>query len=71
MEEARQKQEAKYNEVETNSAELIRSIKDAKNQIVEEAEKEIKKIINDSTQRQNYYQILSQYDADPLPDRRV
>lgn len=71
VEEARQKQEAKYNEVETNSKELIRSIKDAKNQIVQEAEKEIKKIINDSTQRQNYYQILSQYDADPLPDRRV
>ena len=41
VEEARQKQEAKYNEVETNSKELIRSIKDAKNQIVQEAEKAI------------------------------
>lgn len=71
LEETRQQQAAKYQEVENSSEELIRSIKDAKKQIVEEAEKEIKKIINNTTQRQNYYQVLSQYDADPAPDRRI
>lgn len=71
LEEARQKEELRYKSVEKYSEELIRSIKDARKQIVEEAETEIKKIIKETTEREAYYQILSQYDADPRPDRRI
>lgn len=71
VDDIKEKQTAKFREIEESSREIIESSRDAKRQIVEQAEKEVKKILNKSTNRQNYFDQITGINNEMFPDRKV
>jgi len=71
LEKLKDKQAEKFNEIESSSKAIIDSARDAKKQIVDQAELEIKKLLEKSTHRQNYFDQITGFNNELLPDKRV
>lgn len=71
LENLKDKQTEKFNEIEGSSKAIIDSARDAKKQIVNQAELEIKKILEKSTKRQTYFDQMTGINNELMPDKRV
>lgn len=71
LENLKDKQTEKFNEIEGSSKAIIDSARDAKKQIVDQAELEIKKILEKSTKRQTYFDQMTGINNELMPDKRV
>lgn len=71
LESLKEKQEQQFKQIEKENKELIETARNAKNQIVEQAEIEIKKILEKSTKRQNYFDQVTGINNEKMPDKRV
>lgn len=71
LEKLKDKQTEKFNEIESSSKAIIDSARDAKKQIVDQAELEIKKILEKSTKRQTYFDQMTCINNELMPDKRV
>lgn len=71
LEKLKDKQTEKFNEIEGSSKAIIDSARDAKKQIVDQAELEIKKILEKSTKRQTYFDQMTGINNELMPDKRV
>lgn len=57
--------------IEEKSAKLLSTLETSRADIMNMAEAEIKKIIQNSSKVENYYQMFASIEADPAPDRRI
>lgn len=71
LENLKDKQTEKFNEIESTSKAIIDSARDAKKQIVDQAELEIKKLLEKSTKRQTYFDQITGINSELMPDKRV
>ena len=57
--------------IEEKSAKLLSTLETSRADIMHMAETEIKKIVQNSSKVENYYQMFASIEADPAPDRRI
>lgn len=71
LEKLKDNQEEKFNEIERSSKAIVDSARDARKQIVDQAELEIKKLLEKSTKRQTYFDQITGINNELMPDKRV
>lgn len=71
VEKSRLMQEQKFKEIEEKTITLVQSIEQVKKEIVEKSQEQIKKIVNGSTERINFFDRLVAIQRDPMPDRQI
>lgn len=60
-----------FRKIEEKSMKLLSTLETSRNDIINMAQSEIKKIINNSAIVENYYQMFASVEANPAPDRRI
>ena len=60
-----------FKAIEEKSADLMRTLESSRNDIIKKAHDEIQKIIKNSSEIQNYYQMFAAVEAEPAPDKRI
>lgn len=71
LSESKEKLDERYRAIEERSSHLIQALEESRIKIVKEAEKEIKRMNQNTIQIQHYYQRLSYIEAESNPDRRI
>lgn len=64
-------QTANFKSIEENSTKLLSTLETSRSSIMDMAQAEIKKIVNNSSKVENYYQMFASVEAVPNPDKRV
>ena len=62
---------AEFKEIEAKSEQLLSTLKASRTDIMNIAQTEIKKIVNNSSTVQNYFQMFASVEANPAPDKRI
>ena len=62
---------AEFKEIEAKSEQLLSTLKASRTDIMNIAQTEIKKIVNNSSTVQNYFQMFTSVEANPAPDKRI
>lgn len=62
---------AEFKEIEAKSEQLLSTMKASRTDIMNIAQTEIKKIVNNSSTVQNYFQMFASVEANPAPDKRI
>lgn len=62
---------ADFKVIEEKSAKLISTLETSRTDIMNMAQTEIKRIVNNSNNVQNYYQMFAAVEATPAPDKRI
>lgn len=62
---------AQFKEIEEKSEQLLSTLKTSRTEIMNIAQTEIKKIVNNSSTVQNYFQMFAAVEANPAPDKRI
>lgn len=62
---------ADFKEIEEKSANLLSTLGTSRTDIINMAQTEIKKIVNNSSMVQNYFQMFASIEAHPAPDKRI
>lgn len=62
---------ADFKEIEEKSAKLLSTLETSRTDIMNMAQTEIKKIVNNSSTVQNYFQMFASVEANPAPDKRI
>ena len=62
---------ADFKEIEEKSANLLSTLGTSRTDIINMAQTEIKKIVNNSSMVQNYFQMFTSIEAHPAPDKRI
>lgn len=71
LSESKEKLDERYRAIEERSSHLIQALEESRIKIVKEAEKEIKRMNQNTIQIQHYYQRLSYIEAELNPDRKI
>ena len=67
----KEKQEEKFQEIESRTSKILSSADAVKKEIVSKSEEQIKKIVNNSTVRVNFFDRLISILRDPMIDRQI
>lgn len=62
---------ADFKAIEEKSATLLSTLETSRTDIMNMAQAEIKKIVNNSSKVENYYQMFASVEANPAPDKRI
>lgn len=62
---------ADFKAIEEKSEKLLSTLETSRTDIMNMAQSEIKKIVNNSSNVQNYYQMFASVEANPAPDKRI
>lgn len=62
---------ADFKAIEEKSATLLSTLETSRTDIMNMAQSEIKKIVNNSSKVENYYQMFASVEANPAPDKRI
>lgn len=62
---------ADFKEIEEKSQKLLSTLGTSRTDIMNMAQSEIKKIVNNSSTVQNYFQMFASIEANPAPDKRI
>ena len=62
---------ADFKAIEDKSATLLSTLETSRTDIMNMAQAEIKKIVNNSSKVENYYQMFASVEANPAPDKRI
>lgn len=65
------KRKSDFKEIEDKSAKLLSTLESSRVDIINMAQAEIKKIVNNSSKVENYYQMFASVEANPAPDKRI
>lgn len=60
-----------FKDIEDKSAKLLSTLESSREGIMKMAQDEIKKIVNNSSIVQNYYQMFAAVEANPMPDKKI
>lgn len=60
-----------FKEIEDKSTKLLTTLETSRSELINKAQEEIQKIIRNSSEIQNYYQMFAAVEAEPAPDKRI